>query len=394
MTKQNKPVIAIACGGTGGHLFPGLAVADALLRRGTEVTLLISPKEVDQEGVKTARGMKVVTLPAVAFSGGNVLQFATGFAKSFAASKRLFAAHPPQAVLAMGGFTSAPPVVAGKACGAVTFLHESNTIPGKANRWLAHMVEQAFVGFPSAASRLRNPNVVSTGTPVRAQFQACDAMASRMVFGLDGKRPVILVMGGSQGATGINELFLQALPYITAAAPELQVLHLTGLKHFEEVRAVYRSMDSVRAVVRPFLTEMEMALSAATLSLSRAGASSLAELARLRVPAILVPYPAAADNHQYYNARAFGDTGAALLMEQRGLNPEQLARALLRLLQNEEERRAMQTALEPWHAPHAAELIADKMLALVKLIHPQQHRNTHGRGDQSSSLMRHHHVTS
>ena len=140
---SSKPLVAIACGGTGGHLFPGVAVGEQLLLRGCDVTLLVSPKEVDQQAVKSATGMGVATLPAVGMTRGKLLSFVAGFWKSYRAAKTLFRGRTPQAVLAMGGFTSAPPVLAGRACGAATFLHDSNTIPGKANRWLAHFVDQA-----------------------------------------------------------------------------------------------------------------------------------------------------------------------------------------------------------------------------------------------------------
>ena len=141
---HKKPLIALACGGTGGHLFPGLAIGEELLRRGCDVLLLISPKEVDQQGVKSAIGMQVATLPAVALSRSRPLDFCAGFGKAFLAARKLFRPRPPQAVLAMGGFMSAPPILAGKTCGAATFLHESNTIPGKANRWLTRIVDQVF----------------------------------------------------------------------------------------------------------------------------------------------------------------------------------------------------------------------------------------------------------
>src|ERR1700742_2809014 len=145
---EKKPFIAIACGGTGGHLFPGLAVAEQLKQRGCDITLLISPKEVDQKSVQAAREMRIETLPAVGLVRGSRLAFLRGFAQSYRAARKLFKQNPPDAVLAMGGFTSAPPVLAGKFMGARTFLHESNTIPGRANRWLSRFVQEAFVGFP------------------------------------------------------------------------------------------------------------------------------------------------------------------------------------------------------------------------------------------------------
>src|ERR1700709_1926899 len=169
-----SPFIAIACGGTGGHLFPGLAVAEQLQQRGCTVALLISPKDVDQQAVKSARGFEIFTLPAVALQNRNYFSFARSFWQSWRASKKIFQTRPPQAVLAMGGFTSAPPVFAGNAFGAKTFLHESNTIPGKANRFLARFVDEAFVGFPEAGSRLKAEKITTTGTPVRPQFQPRD----------------------------------------------------------------------------------------------------------------------------------------------------------------------------------------------------------------------------
>jgi UDP-N-acetylglucosamine--N-acetylmuramyl-(pentapeptide) pyrophosphoryl-undecaprenol N-acetylglucosamine transferase len=171
-------------------LFPGLSVAEKLLQRGCAVTLLISPKEVDQEAVKSASGMEFVTLPAIGLQRGREIAFLRGFKKSYGAAKRVFKMNRPDAVLAMGGFTSAPPILAGKRCGAQTFLHESNTIPGRANRWLSWVVNRAFIGFDSAARRLNNRKITITGTPVRASFRPRDARACRAALGVDPERPL------------------------------------------------------------------------------------------------------------------------------------------------------------------------------------------------------------
>jgi UDP-N-acetylglucosamine--N-acetylmuramyl-(pentapeptide) pyrophosphoryl-undecaprenol N-acetylglucosamine transferase len=367
VSKSIRPLIAIACGGTGGHLFPGLAVGEQLLERGCDVTLLISPKEIDQQSVKNEREMKVVTLPAVGMTRGHFAEFISGFLASYRAAKKHFRSRPPQAVLAMGGFTSAPPVLAGRAFHAATFLHESNVIPGRANRWLAHVVTQAFVGFPATAARLHHANILCTGTPVRPQFQPSDTGACRMSLGLDLRRPVLLVMGGSQGASGVNDLMIAALPQLVATLPDLQYIHLTGPKDSEKVQAAY-SGNGCRAVVRPFLTEMELALGAATAAISRSGASSLAEFAAMRVPSILVPYPAAADDHQLHNALGFTETGAALLLEQGSATPGQLVDHVARLIGDAGSRTAMCGALERWDAPRAAARIAEKIVATVEAL--------------------------
>ncbi len=366
MTPSPHPSVrvAIACGGTGGHLFPGLAVADQLMRRGCAVMLLISPKDVDQQAVRGVSGMEVVTLPVVGLERGGEIAFVRGFIQSYRAAAKLFKSRPPQAALAMGGFTSAPPILAARRAGARTFLHESNTIPGRANRWLARVVRRAFVGFPTAAVRLHNRNVTVTGTPVRPCFEAREAGACRAALGLDPARPVLLVMGGSQGASGINELVLQSLPLLASRMPDLQWIHLTGPIDMDKMLKAYAALE-LKALVRPFFPEMELALGAATAAVSRAGASSLAELAAMRVPAVLVPYPPATDNHQFHNARAFEATGAARLLEQKTATPELLVQLVHDFLEKPAVHEKMQGALAQWHAPRAAEQIAEAMLVAV-----------------------------
>jgi UDP-N-acetylglucosamine--N-acetylmuramyl-(pentapeptide) pyrophosphoryl-undecaprenol N-acetylglucosamine transferase len=362
--QQPAPRVAIACGGTGGHLFPGLAVAEELIHHGCTVTLLISPKEVDQQAVKSATGVKTVTLPAVGLSKGSRLAFLRGFWESYCAAKALFKVEQPEAVLAMGGFTSAPPVLAGKFMGARVFLHESNTIPGRANRWLSWVIHQAFVGFGEASPRLHARSVKITGTPVRAEFKPADIAACRRALGLDPQRPVLLVTGGSQGASGLNQLVIDSLPLLAKRLPELQLFHLSGPSDAGKIEEAAQAAG-IKAVVHPFFAKMPLALGAASVAVSRAGASSLAELAAMRVPAILVPYPAATDNHQQHNALAFEKTGAASLLEQERATPELLASKITELVRNTGSATSMREALDKWHAPHAAEQIAESMMRLI-----------------------------
>ncbi len=369
-----SPFIAIACGGTGGHLFPGLAVAEQIVQRACAVALLVSPKDVDRQAVKTAQGMEIVTLPAVGLQRGCEMAFLRGFSRSYRVAKTLFKSRPPCAALAMGGFTSAPPILAAKTLGAQTFLHESNTIPGRANRWLSWVVNRAFVGFPSTRDRLNNRNVTVIGTPVRRQFRTplpgplpSDGRGSgacRTALGLDAARPVVLVMGGSQGASAINQMVIETLPVLAKVAPGWQWFHLSGPGDEQQVRQTYAALK-LTAVVHSFFAEMELALGAATAAISRAGASSLAELTALRVPTVLVPYPSARGNHQFHNARALGESGAAVLLDQKTATPEELARLLVELVQNTPARQTIQSALARWHRPRAAEQIADILLRAI-----------------------------
>src|SRR5438477_6550113 len=359
------PLVAIACGGTGGHLFPGLAVAEVLAGRGCDISLIISAKEVDQWAVRSAAGLEVLTLPAVGLVDGRIGPFLRGFWQSYRAAKQRFKARPPQAVLAMGGFTGAAPILAGNGVGAATFFHEAKSIPGRANRWLAPFVDAAFIGFPSAARRLHCHAVKTTGTPVRRQFHSMDAASCRVNLGLDADRPVLLAMGGSQGASAINHLVSQSLALLSEQSPDLQFLHLTGAGDFKKVCDTYAARK-LKAAVRPFLTEMELALGAATVAISRAGASSLAELAAMRVPVVLIPYPSAADNHQFYNAWAFVDSGAALMLEQRTTTPAQFAQAVGALLEDKALADGMRVRLQQLYRPEAAELIANKIMLLMQ----------------------------
>lgn len=363
-TVKNNPVnnVVIACGGTGGHLFPGLAVGQELRQRGCTVTLMVSPKEVDQQAIQSISGMGIVTLPAVGFSRAGFPQFFGGMWRSYRIAKGCFAQCKPRVVLAMGGYISAPPVIAARHCGAKTFLHESNSIPGRANRWLARWVDGAFVFFPSTAQRLAARRVEVLGMPVRPQFlEPMTPPEARATMGLNPDTPVLLIMGGSQGARRINEMLLNFAKQLRQAVPNLQFVHLTGQHDLESVRARYKALD-IPAVVHAFWQEMGVALAAADVAVSRAGASSLAELAARQLPAVLIPYPHAADNHQFYNAQAFVQSGAARMFPENSATPEHLCKEILDLLRHPLHRSAMRTALAQWNAPAAAGDIADRIL--------------------------------
>jgi UDP-N-acetylglucosamine--N-acetylmuramyl-(pentapeptide) pyrophosphoryl-undecaprenol N-acetylglucosamine transferase len=358
---EKIPFVAIACGGTGGHLFPGIAIGEALQAMGADVLLIVSEKEIDQHAVKAAHGMETFAAPAVASTAGKGA-FVRGLLKSFKMSRALFRKRRPDAVIAMGGFTSAGPVWAARSMRIPAFLHEANSIPGRANRWLASSAGEIFVMFEGAKQRFGSRPVTVAGMPVRSEFQSGDAGAARMALGLEPDRDVILFMGGSQGATAINDAAMAAIPRLRERRPDLQFLHLTGMKDIERCAAFWRECGA-RGVVTPFLSEMDMALNAANLAVSRSGASSLAEFAAMRLPAILVPYPIAADDHQVHNARAFVQSGAAAMILQAQLNADALVPVALELLEDSAKRSRIVEALGKWHTPDCAEKIAHKILS-------------------------------
>jgi UDP-N-acetylglucosamine:LPS N-acetylglucosamine transferase len=291
---------------------------------------------------------------------GRVDEFSSGFCKSYQLARRLFAQQRPDVVLAMGGFVSAPPSWRETLRRKNFFLHESNSIPGRANRWLARWVDGAFVFFPAAAEQLKAKRVEVSGMPVRPQFlNRMTEAEARTALGLNPNAPVLLVMGGSQGAGKINDLALARGPQLRKAVPDLQFMHLTGARDLEKVRAGYQA-HNVPALVRAFFDEMGTALAAADVAVSRAGASSLAELAARQLPAVLIPYPTAADNHQHFNARAFVQSGAARMLQQDTATPD-AGHEILELLR---DTRNVRPCGRPWPpgTPRGGGEIAERIL--------------------------------
>jgi UDP-N-acetylglucosamine--N-acetylmuramyl-(pentapeptide) pyrophosphoryl-undecaprenol N-acetylglucosamine transferase len=315
--------IMIACGGTGGHLFPGLAVAETLMARQHQVRLLVSEKAVDQSalGALTANSepsrFAVRSIPAVGYGGArHWMRFCSGLAKATRECAALCREFKPDAVLGMGGFTSAPAVLAGRwSNGTRTLIHESNAVPGKANRWTGRMADHIAVGLAECAKFFGTKPVTVTGTPIREALRKGRVPDARTRLGLKANRVTVLVMGGSQGAHAINEAVACALPWLEDWKDEAQFVHLSGPRDENFVRESYEK-NGLNAKVMSFCSEMELAYSAADLVVSRSGAATLTEIAAFGLPAVLIPYPQAAGDHQLHNARFLEQAGAARVIEQ------------------------------------------------------------------------------
>ncbi len=323
----------IAAGGTGGHLFPGLAVGEILLARGHEVMLLISEKEIDAvatEGRKEFRIEKLAGIGMPKIFSPAILGFALRFWKGLRRCKALFREWQPAAVLGMGGFTSTAPILAGRSRKVPTFVHESNAIPGRANRLNARYVTKVLLGFSECARHFPNAKCEVTGTPLRSALtQPVDKSAALAAFGLKPGRTTVLVMGGSQGAHGINSAIAAAAARLKTHA--WQVIHLAGAQDEQAMHAVYQR-EGVPAAVAAFHHKMEEAYGAADLAIARSGAASLAELSHFGLPAILIPYPFAADDHQTANARIFEAAGAGVLLKESDATPDALAEKISALI--------------------------------------------------------------
>jgi UDP-N-acetylglucosamine--N-acetylmuramyl-(pentapeptide) pyrophosphoryl-undecaprenol N-acetylglucosamine transferase len=353
--------VAIACGGTGGHLFPGLAVAEVLRERGHEVLVLISEKEIDSLAVAGRTEFRFEKLPTVAlpspFSPA-ILGFVRRFNDSLSLCRGIFRKFNPQAVLGMGGFTSTAPVLAGRMRGIATFIHESNAYPGKANRHTARFVRAVLLGFSECAAFFPKVRTEFTGTPIRATLRRIDRAQARESLGLRADRPTLLVMGGSQGASGINQAIIKALPALHGLT--IQVIHLSGSRDERLLADNYRR-ENVAAHVAAFHHRMEEVYSAADFAIARSGAASLAELAAFALPALLVPYPYAADDHQTRNAEIFVRANAAVILKESELSDDLLAKKIRDLLSDAQTLRTMSANAAQLAPINAAGLVVATM---------------------------------
>jgi UDP-N-acetylglucosamine--N-acetylmuramyl-(pentapeptide) pyrophosphoryl-undecaprenol N-acetylglucosamine transferase len=357
--------ILIACGGTGGHLFPGIAVGEALRARGHEVMLLISQKKVDAEASAKYSHLKFATVPAVAKPptlSPRMLPFLWKTWGSMNLCRKIIRDFGADAVLGMGGFTSLPPVYAGHKLGLKTFIHDSNARPGRANVLTSRFCTQVFLGLDAARSFFPNRETVTTGTPVRPEIVHLPSREEAAdLFQLDPDKTTILVTGGSQGARRLNELSARAAAKLP---PETQVLHIAGALDFERVSEIARGRADHK--VLGFCDQMPAAYALADLVIARSGASSLTEIAISGHPSILVPYPFAADDHQTRNAEVFANAGAAKLVQERDLDPEKLAALATSILQDLPTYKRMAKAARALAIPDAADRVCAAIEATLQ----------------------------
>lgn len=350
----------IACGGTGGHLFPGLAVAETLHERGHEVLLLVSEKEIDTVALRDHPEFRREKLPSIGMPSllsPAFPRFLKRSWESFSICRQLYSRYLPSAVLGMGGFTSAAPLLAAHQEKIPCFVHESNAIAGRANKLSARWTDKVLLGLDACESSFIGRDCIVTGTPVRRDLgTSLDKAAARTLFGLDPETLTLLVMGGSQGASGINQLLFRAAPFLRQTP--MQIIHLTGERD-DNLAVINYQREGIKAKVSPFHHKMEDAYSAADLVVSRAGAASLSELSHFSLPSILIPFPFAADLHQHRNAEAFRDAEAAELLEEKNTDPESLALLIKNLLSDDRRRERMAASAGTLLPRGAAARVAD-----------------------------------
>jgi len=353
----------IAAGGTGGHLFPGLAVGEVLVGRGHEIMLLISEKAIDATATQNRDEFRIEKIAGEGLQAKSplaVLRFVSKLRKGIKQCKQLYADWSPVAVLGMGGFTCFAPIYAGRKRGCPTFVHESNAIPGRANKLNARYATRVLLGFEECRAYFPKAQCEVTGTPVRSALTTpVDRKAARDKFGLSAEKTTVLAMGGSQGASGLNRLVMGALPKLRGRS--LQMIHLAGAGDEAEVRRAYAEAG-VQAYVAAFHHAMQDAYAAADLAIARSGAASLTELSYFGLPVVLIPYPFAADDHQTVNAAIFDRARAGILLKEREATGDMLAQIILSFLDTPAQLDGMSQRSRKLAPTNAAARVADTML--------------------------------
>ncbi len=357
--------VLIAGGGTGGHVFPGVALAEEVVTRhpGNDVVF-----------VGTARGLEARVIPQAGFPielidvkglKGKALWITLLnlllLPRAFFQSWRILRRWAPDIVVGVGGYASGPVVLVAWMMRIPTAVQEQNAIAGFTNRTLGRVVDAAFTAFPEAARFFRARKVYQLGNPIRREL-----MENFMRPAPEHSEPRLLVFGGSQGAHALNMRVIESLPHLADLRDRLRITHQTGARDREYVERGYRAVGFVPDV-REFITDMSSAYTDCDLVVCRAGATTLAELTVCRKPSILVPFPAAADNHQVVNARSLVDAGAAVMIEERELTGELLAHEIRRILCSQEVQDGMARSAARLGNPQAAKEIADTCGELVRL---------------------------
>jgi len=353
--------VLVTGGGTGGHIFPALAIAGELQRQhpGMEIRFAGSRYGMERR-IVPGRGFRLHLLHIRGLRGKGPLDTLRGLLLvplALAEALLLLLSYRPQALVGVGGYASFPVALAGRLFGRPLLVQEQNWAPGFANRLLGRLARRVAVSFPESAAAFGAGKAVLTGNPVRPEFTEIEPPAR-------SGPPGLLVFGGSRGARAINEAVCEALPLLAASGVELRIRHQTGVEDEGWVRETYHR-TGVEAEVSAFIEEMPQAMADCSLALCRSGASTVAELAAAGRPAIFVPFPQATGGHQLQNAEAMARSGAGLVLEQQTLTAQTLGETLIGLLANRERLERMAGSARQLARPDAAQRIAALVMEMI-----------------------------
>lgn len=359
--------IIITGGGTGGHLFPGIALAAALRRQfpGCEIMFIGTQRQLDRDAL-AGLNFQQEAISCMGLKGMGLahrLRSIASLPKAVLEAARLIQRFQPALVFGVGGYVTGPVLLAARLLGVPACIHEQNAIPGLANRLTARFVSKVFVSIPGDYP-FPPKKIVVSGNPVRAEILA--AAESRQRQQDSGNPFTLLIMGGSLGAHRVNLLMLEAANILKEKITRpFRLIHQTGAADVEQVRAGYAAAG-VQAEVSAFIKDMAAVYAQADLAVARAGATSLAELAVMGLPAVLIPYPHAADDHQAANASYYVAGGGAKMYREEGLNAAQLVTVVTELVKDGDKLAQMGTAMRRMAVQDAAEQILADCMALMK----------------------------
>jgi UDP-N-acetylglucosamine--N-acetylmuramyl-(pentapeptide) pyrophosphoryl-undecaprenol N-acetylglucosamine transferase len=364
ITSRRRIRVIIAGGGTGGHLFPAIAIANELSARpgGAEIQFVTGRRRLESE-VIARYGFRQTSIDVEGLKGRGWKRGAVTAMKlpwSFYQAVSIIRGFSPHIVIGVGGYSSGPVCLAARWRGIPCAIQEQNSFPGLTNRLLCRIVDKVFVSFEESRAHLSCGSVVWTGNPVRKELLEQAATGLK-----EEERFCILVVGGSQGARAVNEAFLSALEILVAGGKEVRVIHQSGEADFGRVAQEYKARG-LMGDVRAFIQDMAWAYAQADLVVSRAGATTLSELTSLGKPSILIPYPYAANNHQELNARSTVQAGGAEMILQKELSGERLAGVLMSYMEDPHALKRMAEAAGRMGRPNAVEVIVDNLMEMVR----------------------------
>lgn len=330
--------IVMTGGGTGGHIYPALAIADEFRRRDPDARILyIGDKNCMESQIVPAAGYEFKDVPAEEVNRKNVFKLVKTAYKNILginAAKKIMKEFRPDAVIGTGGFVSFPVIYAGHKLGAKCYFHEQNAFPGLANRTLEKYVERVFLGFEAAGERFRQPEKhMVTGNPVRHEFYEVDRAKAREKLGIPEDSFVILSFGGSLGAKKINDVMYRVMKELIGE--KITLLFGTGKAYYDDIMKKVEEdglelTDNIR--IQPYIDDMVSFLGASDLVVSRSGALTLAETGVCGRASILIPSPNVTGNHQYHNAKVIADRGGAVLINEEDFDPDRMMRELSRMI--------------------------------------------------------------
>lgn len=360
--------VIVAGGGTGGHIYPALAIADKIKEKNPDAEILyLGNRDGLEVKIVPQNGYRMKLVPARWIDKKNIIQLTRTGIRNLAGivtCRVIMSKFKPDVVIGTGGYLCVPVIFAAYKYGTKCFLHEQNAFPGMANRHLEKFVDKMFLGFSEAKEYFKEPEkLITTGNPVRDSFYKVNKEDARKKLGIDKNKFVVLSFGGSLGAPSINEASFELMKYLEKEKDALMIFG-TGRQHYDEILEKAKKENANLADnvwIKAYLDDMENYLAAADVIISRAGALSVAEANVCGKASILVPYPLAAGNHQYFNAKSVADKGGAVLIEEKDLTGERLIDEIDGLMKDPQKLCAMSQASKACAKAVATEIIYDEI---------------------------------